>query len=65
MLLVNVALGKVFDQKDIDGTIQKPPNGFDSIHGNPDLDGGFADHEYCTYAQNQHKLEYLIEFRRY
>ena len=35
---------------------------FDSIHGNPDLNGGFSDHEYCIYEQNQQYLKYLVEF---
>lgn len=63
MLVAKVALGRVHSTGTVDGSITKPPAGFDSIHGNPDLDeSGFADNEYCTYRQNAHCLQYLIEF---
>lgn len=64
MCVANVALGKIKDQKNVDGSITKPPTGFDSIHGNPDLHGGFSDHEYCIYEQNQQHISYIVEFKR-
>ena len=79
MLLVNVALGKIHDQADIDGSIVAAPKGliilyfkkngicflffrYNSIHGNPDLGGGFTDHEYCIYMQDQQYIKYLVEY---
>ena len=46
--IANVALGKVWETGTVDGSIKHAPKGFDSIHGDPNLDNsGFADNEYC------------------
>ena len=63
MLLLNVALGKVFDTGKIDSKIKKAPNGFDSIHGDPSFKNSeFADNEYCIYRQSQLHMAYFVEF---
>ncbi len=65
MLVQRVALGRVQEQTQVDGSISGPAPGFDSIHGNPDVPGsGFADHEYAVYDDDRSRMEYLIEFKR-
>ncbi len=65
MLVQRVALGKVQEQTQVDGSISGPKPGFDSIHGNPDAPGsGFQDHEYAVYADDRSRMEYIIEFQR-
>jgi poly [ADP-ribose] polymerase 2/3/4 len=62
--VVNVALGKMKDFAKITYGLNEPPKGFDSCHGNPDLHGGFADHEFVIYDTSQQRLEYLLEIDR-
>lgn len=65
MLILNVALGKPYEQTEIDGKIRAPPSGHHSIHGNPDLPGSqFQDHEWCVYTNNQHAMRYIVQFNR-
>lgn len=62
--IANVALGKIKDYAKITYGLNEPPKGFDSCHGNPDLHGGFADHEFVIYDTKQQRLEYLLELSR-
>lgn len=62
--VVRVALGKMKDFAKITYGLNEPPKGFDSCHGNPDLNGGFADHEFVIYDTKQQRLEYLLELSR-
>ncbi len=65
MLVQRVALGRVQEQTQIDGSIAGPKPGYDSIHGNPDASGsGFQDHEYAVYKDDRSRMEYIIEFGR-
>jgi poly [ADP-ribose] polymerase len=64
MLVARVALGKIQDNTQQDGSITSPKAGFNSIHGDPTKkDTQFDDHEYCVYEQNQHLMSYLVQFR--
>merc|ERR1711991_875157 len=65
MLVLKVALGKVQQQGPIDGSIRKPKSDVNSSHGDPGLEQGFADNEYCVYENNQHVMQYIIEFKRW
>jgi poly [ADP-ribose] polymerase len=63
MLVARVALGKIQDNTQQDGSITAPKAGFNSIHGDPTKkDTQFDDHEYCVYEQNQHLMSYLVQF---
>jgi hypothetical protein len=63
MLVARVALGKIQDNTQQDGSITSPKAGFNSIHGDPTKkDTQFDDHEYCVYEQNQHLMAYLVQF---
>lgn len=62
MAVTNVALGKMKDFKKITYSLSSPPDGYDSCHGNPDLDcSEFSDHEFVIYDNKQQQLEYLVE----
>eukprot|EP00854_Cymbomonas_tetramitiformis_P007985 gene7985-9492_t len=62
MLMAKTALGKMKDYTKITYGISKPPTGFDSCHGV--MGSEFYDDEYVVYTQHQHRLDYLIEFKR-
>ncbi len=65
MAVARVALGKMKEFTKITYGIEKAPDGFESCHGvrhkllRPSQ---FADDEFVIYAQNQQRLEYLVEF---
>ncbi len=65
MAVARVALGKMKEYTKITYGLEKPPEGFESCHGvrhkllRPSQ---FADDEFVIYAQNQQRLEYLVEF---
>jgi poly [ADP-ribose] polymerase len=63
--LVEVALGKMKEYKDITYGLTKPPDGYDSCHGNPRGDSEFADDEYVIYNPSQQRLQYLVEVEGY
>lgn len=63
--LVNVALGKMKEYKRITYGLSKPPDGFDSCHGNPRGDSEFDDDEFVIYDTKQQKLQYLVEVEGY
>lgn len=62
MLMAKTALGKMKDYRKITYGISEPPAGFDSCHGV--MGSEFYDDEYVVYTQHQHRLDYLIEFKR-
>jgi len=62
--VARVALGKMKDYAAITYGLNEPPKGYDSCHGNPDLRGGFSDHEFVIYDTKQQRLEYLLELDR-
>lgn len=60
--IAKVALGKIKVYKNITHGITAPPKGFNSCHGNPDLNySEFDDHEFVIYDTKQQRLEYLLE----
>ena len=65
MAVARVALGKIKEYTKITYGIEKPPEGFESCHGvrhkllRPSQ---FSDDEFVIYAQNQQRMEYLVEF---
>jgi len=60
LTVAQVALGKVKDYSKITYGLSEPPSGFHSCHGVRGTQ--FADDEFVVYKQNQHKMEYLVEF---
>lgn len=62
MAVANVALGKMKEYTKITYGLTKPPDGYDSCHGNPDKGySEFSDHEFVIYDNKQQQLEYLVE----
>lgn len=59
--IANVSLGKMKEYKQRDYSLDAPPKGYDSCHGNPRGSSAFADDEFVIYDSNQQRLEYLIE----
>lgn len=59
--VANVSLGKIKEYKQRDYSLDAPPKGYDSCHGNPRGSSAFADDEFVIYDSNQQRLEYLIE----
>lgn len=65
MLVSEVALGAVYPTTTHDPTLERPPDGFDSVHGvskqsSPGSD--FTDDEFVVYNPYQQRLQYLIAF---
>lgn len=60
MTVAQVALGKMKDYNKITYGISEPPSGYHSCHGVRGTQ--FSDDEFVVYKQNQHKMEYLVEF---
>lgn len=60
MFVADVALGKIKKYTDAQPSLQKPPQGYDSVQGEA---GTYLVHnEFIIYAIKQHILQYLIEF---
>ena len=61
-----VALGNCLDVYDYQLGINKPPDGYNSVHGvkrTSYVDSKFEDNEYCIYDLSQYKILYLAEVR--
>jgi poly [ADP-ribose] polymerase len=65
MAVARVGLGKMKDFTKITYGLAAPPPGYDSCHGvrrTNKVTSQFDDDEYVIYANNQQRLEYLVEF---
>jgi poly [ADP-ribose] polymerase len=62
LAVCDVALGNCKDCLELDTSLSRPPDGYDSTHGVVREGSQFVDSEYVVYDQIQCRLKYLIEF---
>eukprot|EP01064_Diplonema_japonicum_P035529 TRINITY_DN7741_c0_g4_i1.p1 TRINITY_DN7741_c0_g4~~TRINITY_DN7741_c0_g4_i1.p1 ORF type:complete len:1883 (+),score=295.23 TRINITY_DN7741_c0_g4_i1:53-5701(+) len=66
IFICNVATGRVAETSRARPELERPPQGFDSIHGKKHHGAApseFLDSEYCVYEESKQQMRYLVKVR--